>query len=175
MDGSSIDLIITVVVVISLAAWLIGVFYAVNHPAWKHGPAAPRQARPTALPGAAVPHVIAARQGPVRAGRTRRRWLRKLTPSLPAAGLSAGTGAGPGGFADPADMSHRDQVVNGKSQIAMSGRRRKEPVAANADLILASELSAHPYAVHFEAQMRGGKVGQLLYARPLGRARFLRR
>jgi hypothetical protein len=50
-----------------------------------------------------------------------------------------------------------------KSEIAMSDRR-KESVAANADLILASELSAHAYLVHFEAQMRGGKVRRLLYA-----------
>jgi hypothetical protein len=83
---------------------------------------------------------------------------------LPAAGLSAGTGAGPGGFADPTDMSHRDQVVNVKSEIAMSGRRRKELVAANADLILASELSVRAYVVHFEAQMRDGKARRLLYA-----------
>jgi hypothetical protein len=51
-----------------------------------------------------------------------------------------------------------------KSEIAMSDRRRKELVAANADLILASELSAHAYVVHFEAQMRGGKVRRLLHA-----------
>ena len=56
MDGSTINLIIiAVVVVISLAAWLIGTVYAARHPAWKHGPASPHQARPTALPGAAVP------------------------------------------------------------------------------------------------------------------------
>jgi hypothetical protein len=61
-------------------------------------------------------------------------------------------------------MSHRDQVVNVKSEIAMSDRRRKELVAANADLILASELSAHAYVVHFEAQMRGGKMRRLLHA-----------
>ena len=46
----------------------------------------------------------------------------------------------------------------------MSGRRRKELVAANAYLILASEASARAYVVHFEAQMRGGKVRRLLYA-----------
>ena len=46
----------------------------------------------------------------------------------------------------------------------MSDRRRKELVAANADLILASELGAHAYVVHFEAQMRGGKMRRLLYA-----------
>jgi hypothetical protein len=119
MDGSTIGpIIITVVVVISLAAWPIVVAYAARHPA------------------------------------------SKLTPSLATAGLSAATGAGPGGFAGP--------------EIAMSGRRRKELVAANADLILASELSAHAYAIHFEAQMRGGKVRQLLHARPLGHGRSLR-
>jgi len=46
----------------------------------------------------------------------------------------------------------------------MSDRRRKELVTANADLIWASELSAHAYLVHFEAQMRGGKVRRLLHA-----------
>ena len=56
MDGSSLSLIlIPVVVVISLAAWLIVVFYAATHPEWKHGPAVPQQAPATALPGAAVP------------------------------------------------------------------------------------------------------------------------
>ena len=56
MDGSSIDLIIIpVVVVISLAAWLIVVFYAVTHPEWKHGPAAPHDAPVTTLPGTGVP------------------------------------------------------------------------------------------------------------------------
>ena len=52
MDGSSIDLIIIpVVVVISLAAWLIVVFYAVAHPEWKHGPASTQDAPATTLPG----------------------------------------------------------------------------------------------------------------------------
>jgi hypothetical protein len=46
----------------------------------------------------------------------------------------------------------------------MSGRRRKELVAANAALMLASEASARAYVVHFEAQMRGGKVRRLLHA-----------
>jgi hypothetical protein len=56
MDGSSLSLIIIpVVVVISLAAWLILVAYADSHPRWKHGPAAPRDARTTTLPGAGVP------------------------------------------------------------------------------------------------------------------------
>ena len=67
MDGSSIDLIIIpIVVVISLAAWLIVVFYAVTHPEWKHGPAAPQQAPATALPGAAVPRPRAEIRHPVR-------------------------------------------------------------------------------------------------------------
>ena len=67
MDGSSIDLIIIpVVVVISLAAWLIVVFYAVNHPAWKHGPAAQQHAPATALPGAAVPRPRTEIRHPVR-------------------------------------------------------------------------------------------------------------
>ena len=56
MDGSSLSLIlIPVVVVISLAAWLIAVAYAASHPQWKHGPAAPRDAPVTTLPGAGVP------------------------------------------------------------------------------------------------------------------------
>ena len=56
MDGSSIDLIIIpVVVVISLAAWLIVVFYAVTHPEWKHGPASPQDASTTPLPGVGGP------------------------------------------------------------------------------------------------------------------------
>ena len=56
MDGSSLSLIIIpVVVVISLAAWLIVVFYAVAHPEWKHGPAAPHDATMTPLPGVGVP------------------------------------------------------------------------------------------------------------------------
>ena len=56
MDGSSIDLIlIPVVVVISLAAWLIAVAYAASHPQWKHGPAAPHDAPVTTLPGTGVP------------------------------------------------------------------------------------------------------------------------
>jgi hypothetical protein len=56
MDGSSLSLIIIpVVVVISLAAWLILVANANSHPQWKHGPAAPRDARTTTLPGAGVP------------------------------------------------------------------------------------------------------------------------
>ena len=67
MDGSSVDLIIIpVVVMISLAAWLIVVFYAVTHPAWKHGPAAPQEARTTAPPGAAVPRPRTEIPGPVR-------------------------------------------------------------------------------------------------------------
>ena len=56
MDGSSLSLIIIpVVVVISLAAWLILVAYAASHPAWKHGPASPQDARSATLPGAGVP------------------------------------------------------------------------------------------------------------------------
>ena len=52
MDGSSLSLIlIPVVVVISLAAWLIMVAYTANHPAWKHGPASTQDAPATTLPG----------------------------------------------------------------------------------------------------------------------------
>ena len=55
MDGSSLSLIlIPVVVMISLAAWLIAVAYAASHPQWKHGPAAPHDALVTTLPGTGV-------------------------------------------------------------------------------------------------------------------------
>ena len=50
MDGSTLSLIlIPITVAASLAAWLILVAYAASHPTWKHGPAAPQDAR-TALP-----------------------------------------------------------------------------------------------------------------------------
>ena len=56
MDGSSLSLIlIPVVVVISLAAWLIMVAYAASHPEWKNGPASPHDAPVTTLPGDGVP------------------------------------------------------------------------------------------------------------------------
>ena len=55
MDGSSLSLIIIpVVVVISLAAWLIMVAYTASHPAWKHGPASTQDAPATTLPGNGV-------------------------------------------------------------------------------------------------------------------------
>jgi len=59
MDGSSLSLIlIPVVVVISLAAWLIMVAYAASHPEWKHGLASTQDASATTLPGGGVsrPH-----------------------------------------------------------------------------------------------------------------------
>jgi hypothetical protein len=50
MDGSTLSLIlIPIIVMASLATWLILVAYAASHPTWKHGPAAPQDAR-TALP-----------------------------------------------------------------------------------------------------------------------------
>jgi hypothetical protein len=56
MDRSSLSLIlIPIVVVISLAAWLILVAYAATHPSWKHGPASPQGARTAPFPGAQVP------------------------------------------------------------------------------------------------------------------------
>ena len=55
MDGSSLSLIlIPVVVMISLAAWLIAVAYAASHPQWKHGPASTQDAPATTLPGNGV-------------------------------------------------------------------------------------------------------------------------
>jgi ribosomal protein S27AE len=202
MDGSAIDpIIITVVVVISLAAWPIAVAYAARHPAWEHGPAAPHQARPTALPGAAAPlprteipcpvrqpaetrpmvtagtNEACDRCGPAvaaayRVDRQGELYLcghctNQLSPALsaqgwtiwpisecasrPAASYPSPAGAGPGGQ-DAAEMAAEADAEPGA----------RGP--ANADLILASELSAHAYAVHFEAQMRGGKVHRLLRA-----------
>ncbi len=56
MDGSSLSLIlIPVVVVISLAVWLVLVAYAASHPTWKHGPASPQGARTTPPPDASIP------------------------------------------------------------------------------------------------------------------------
>jgi hypothetical protein len=56
MDGSSLSLIlIPVVVVISLATWLILVAYAASHPTWRHGPASPQGARKTPAPNAQIP------------------------------------------------------------------------------------------------------------------------
>lgn len=46
----------------------------------------------------------------------------------------------------------------------MDGRRRMQMVAEHADLILASEPTIHTWAVHFEAQMRRGKIRRLLCA-----------
>ena len=49
MDGSTLSLIlIPIITMASLAAWLILVAHAASHPTWKHGPAAPQDAR-TAL------------------------------------------------------------------------------------------------------------------------------
>ena len=47
MDGSTASLIaIPIVVVLSLAAWLIVVAYAATHPRWKHGSPAAGQPNP---------------------------------------------------------------------------------------------------------------------------------
>jgi hypothetical protein len=49
MDGSGFSLIvIPIVVVASLAAWLIIVYYANSHPLWRHRPTAPRADAPRA-------------------------------------------------------------------------------------------------------------------------------
>ena len=56
MDGSSLSLVlIPVVVVISLAAWLITVAYAASHPTWKHGPATPQTTQPAAPADIQIP------------------------------------------------------------------------------------------------------------------------
>ena len=53
MDGSTLSIVlIPVVVVISLAAWLIMVAYAASHPTWKHGLGS-RQGEGTTPPPAA--------------------------------------------------------------------------------------------------------------------------
>ena len=67
MDGSSLSLIlIPVVVVISLAAWLIAVAYAASHPEWKHGPASPYDAPATTPTGDGAPRPRAEIPRPVR-------------------------------------------------------------------------------------------------------------
>ena len=56
MDGSTLSLIlIPITVAASLAAWLILVAYAASHPTWKHGPAAPQDARTTLPLDARIP------------------------------------------------------------------------------------------------------------------------
>ena len=55
MDGSSLSLIlIPVVVSISLAAWLIMVYYAASHPRWREQSPARGHARPPAAGTAAA-------------------------------------------------------------------------------------------------------------------------
>jgi hypothetical protein len=53
MDGSSLaPLIIPIVVLASLAAWLIIVYYTDSHPQWRHQQARPHpDTQPAALPG----------------------------------------------------------------------------------------------------------------------------
>ena len=46
----------------------------------------------------------------------------------------------------------------------MTRRQRNELVAVRVDLILADEPAAEAYKLHFEAQLRRGKVRRLLYA-----------
>jgi hypothetical protein len=46
----------------------------------------------------------------------------------------------------------------------MTRRQRNELVAVRAAVILADDPTVKAYAVHFEAQMRRGKVRRLLYA-----------
>jgi hypothetical protein len=53
----------------------------------------------------------------------------------------------------------------------MNGRRDIELVEARADLILVDELSAKAYELHFETQMRRGRIRGLLYASCLHFAR----
>jgi hypothetical protein len=54
MTGSSLaPIIIPIVVSISLAAWLIMVYYAASHPEWKNARPAPAEADPAPGPEAA--------------------------------------------------------------------------------------------------------------------------
>jgi hypothetical protein len=53
----------------------------------------------------------------------------------------------------------------------MNGRRDTELVEARADLILVDELSAKAYGLHFETQMRRGRIRRLLCASCLHFAR----
>ena len=46
----------------------------------------------------------------------------------------------------------------------MTRRQRNELVAVRAAFILADEPAVKAYTLHFEAQMRRGKVRRLLYA-----------
>jgi hypothetical protein len=46
----------------------------------------------------------------------------------------------------------------------MTRRQRNELVAVRADLILADEPAAEEYKLHFEGQLRRGKVRRFLYA-----------
>ena len=56
MDGSTLSIVlIPIVVVISLAAWLIMVAYAAGHPTWKHGLASPQGEGTTPPPAAQNP------------------------------------------------------------------------------------------------------------------------
>jgi hypothetical protein len=45
----------------------------------------------------------------------------------------------------------------------MTGRQRMQLVEERADLILASKPDEHEFVVHFESQMRRGKIRRLLY------------
>jgi hypothetical protein len=53
----------------------------------------------------------------------------------------------------------------------MIGRQRNRLVEERADLILADEVTAAAYAVHFEAQMHRSKVRKLLHTSYLQFAR----
>jgi len=56
MDGSTLSLIlIPITATASLATWLILVAYAASHPTWKHGQAAPQDARTTLPLDARIP------------------------------------------------------------------------------------------------------------------------
>jgi len=84
MDGSSIDLIIIpVVVVISLAAWLLAVAHAATHLEWKHGQASREDSPMTPLPGVGVPFPLTEIPRPVRQpAETQAHGHRRTRPTL---------------------------------------------------------------------------------------------
>jgi hypothetical protein len=65
----------------------------------------------------------------------------------------------------PALTAWADGIQIGrKAGQAMTRRQRNELVAVRAAFILADEPAVKAYTLHFEAQMRRGKVRRLLYA-----------
>ncbi|MGD0928396.1 MAG: hypothetical protein ABR926_24750 [Streptosporangiaceae bacterium] len=64
----------------------------------------------------------------------------------------------------PGDLGGPHSNQQESRGLAMTRRQRNELVTAHADLILADEPAVEAYTLHFEAQMRRGKVWRLLSA-----------